>query len=288
MKAEGIALVTGASRGIGRALVLELAASGFEVVATMRDPAAGADLPAEAARRGGCLRVERLDVTRPETIEIPAGLRVLVNNAGVEGQHHPVELTPAQVWRDLVETNLLGAVSVTSKAIARLREGGGGVVCTITSLSLLAPMPFFAPYRATKAALSAFGESLRAELAQFGIRVVEIMPGPIDTDMYRESERPLEALEHPAYRDLAQRITELRAPSASMLTPVAAAAREIVNAILDDGGPLRHSCDPLGAALLERWRSVSDEEMMRSMLGGVVVAAPDAVLDPPGNQSRVG
>ena len=110
MKAEGIALVTGASRGLGRALVLELAASGFEVVATMRDPSAGAGLPADAARRGGRLRVEPLDVTRPETIVIPEGLRVLVNNAGVEGEHHPVESTPSDVWRELVETNLLGVV----------------------------------------------------------------------------------------------------------------------------------------------------------------------------------
>ena len=272
MKAEGIALVTGASRGIGRALALELAAAGFEVVATMRDPRAGLGLPGEAERRGGRLQVAALDVTRPQTIDIPAGLRLLVNNAGIEGEHHPVESTPPEVWRELVETNLLGVVAVTTRAIPRLRASGGGVICNITSASLLAPMPFFAPYRATKAAVSALGESLRAELAAFGIRVIEIVPGPVDTDMYQQSERPLDALEDMAYRPLAERVTRLRASSASHPVPAAEAARAIVGAVLEDDGPLRHGCDPLGDALLAHWRTVSDEDMMRSMLDGMLAA----------------
>jgi NAD(P)-dependent dehydrogenase (short-subunit alcohol dehydrogenase family) len=261
METRGVALVTGASRGIGRAVAVELAAHGFE---------------AEAAARGGRLRVARLDVTDPSTIVIPRGLRVLVNNAGLEGEHHPVESTPPEVWRSLVETNFLGVVWVTARAIPEMRRQPGAVICNITSSSLLAPMPFFAPYRATKAAVSAFGESLRAELAPFGVRVVEILPGPIDTDMYRQSEQPMAALEHPAYRDLAARVTAMRAPSATFLTPTAEAAKAIVAAILDENptSPLRHGCDPLSVGLLQRWREVSDEEMMRSFLDGMAAPAP--------------
>src|SRR5436853_3270272 len=94
MDASGIAVVTGASRGIGRAVALELAARGFDVVATMRDPAAGTGLPPT-------VRVERLDVTAPSTIRLPDGLRVLVNNAGVEGEYLSVEDAPLSQWRSM-------------------------------------------------------------------------------------------------------------------------------------------------------------------------------------------
>jgi NAD(P)-dependent dehydrogenase (short-subunit alcohol dehydrogenase family) len=262
--ADGIALVTGASRGIGRAVALELARAGFQVIATMRETTAGEGLPEEARAAGGRLAVEHLDVTRPQTIRLPEGLRVLVNNAGIEGDHHPLESTPIGMWRELVDTNLLGVVETTSRAIPLMRAAGGGVICNITSSSLLVPVPFFAPYRATKAAVGALGESLRAEVAPFGIRVVEIMPGAIDTDMFEESGRPLAALQHQSYVPLAERF--MRSRSGIQGTPVTDAARAIVAAILDDSGPLRYGCDPMGNALLEWWRAVSDEEMMRSML----------------------
>ena len=178
MRAEGVALVTGASRGLGRAIALELAAAGFEVVASMRDPAAGKSLPDEAAERGGRLRVERLDVTQAEPIAMPEGLRVLVNNAGVEREFLPVEHQPLEQYRLIYETNVFGCVRTMQAAIPRLKAAGGGVICNVTSSSYLAAMPFYAAYRSSKAALAAIGESLRTELAPFGIRIVEIMPGP--------------------------------------------------------------------------------------------------------------
>src|SRR5207249_380734 len=126
VEAGGIAVVTGASRGIGRAVAVELAARGFEVLATMRDPAAGAALPAEAEAAGGRLRVARLDVTDPDSIDLPEGLRVLVNNAGVEVDHLPFEATPLSRWREMFETNVFGLIETTRRAIPRLRRSGGG------------------------------------------------------------------------------------------------------------------------------------------------------------------
>lgn len=267
MEASGIALVTGASRGIGRAIALDLAARGFDVVATMRNPAAGESLAAEAAAAGTSLRVERLDVTDPDSIVIPDGLRVLVNNAGVEAPHPPFEHTPLDLWRTMFETNVFGLIEVTRRAIPALRATGGGVICNVTSSSILAPVPFYAPYRSSKAAVMAIGESLRTELMPLGIRIVEIMPGPIDTDMLEDSDRPAEAIEYPEYAPMAQKMYDGRKQSvADMVTPTADAARAIGDAILDDDGPLRYGCDPLSVGMLDAWRQTPDEDLMRAVM----------------------
>ncbi|MBM3661116.1 MAG: SDR family NAD(P)-dependent oxidoreductase [Actinobacteria bacterium] len=267
MEASGIALVTGASRGIGRAIALDLATRGFEVVATMRNPAAGESLVAEAAAAGTRLRVERLDVTDHDTIAIPEGLRVLVNNAGVEAEHPPFEHTPLDLWRTMFETNVFGLIEVTRRAIPALRASGGGVICNVTSSSILAPVPFYAPYRSSKAAVMAIGESLRTELMPLGIRVVEIMPGPIDTDMLEDSDRPAQAIEFPEYAPMARKMYDGRKLSlAGLVTPTADAARAIGDAILDDDGPLRSGCDPLSVGMLEAWRHTPDEDLMRAVM----------------------
>ena len=265
MDAEGIAVVTGAGRGIGRGVALELARRGFDTVATMRNPGAGAGLADEAASSPGSLRVERLDVTDPSTIRLPAGLRVLVNNAGVEAEHPAFEDTGLDVWRRMYETNVFGLIEVTRRAVPLLRARGG-VVCNVTSSSILAPVPFYGPYRSSKAAVSAIGESLRAELAPFGIRVLEIMPGPIATDMFEGSGRAPEAIERPEYRPMAERYHAGRQGIEGMVTSVADAAVAIVDAILDDDAPLRVGCDPLAVGLLDAWRGQSDEALMQSML----------------------
>jgi NAD(P)-dependent dehydrogenase (short-subunit alcohol dehydrogenase family) len=263
MEASGTAVVTGASRGIGKAVARELAQRGFDVIATMRNVHDGDDLAGVPN-----LTVAALDVTDPASIRLPAELRVLVNNAGVEDDNLPVEVMPSEVWRKLFETNVFGLVEVTKQAIPVLRASGGGVICNVTSSSILAPVPFLAAYRSSKAAVSAIGESLRAELAPFGIRVVEIMPGPIETDMLAASDRPAKAIEHEPYRALAEKMWATRQGIRSLYTPADEAARRIADAILDDDGPLRYGCDDMSEGMLEGWSTAaSDEAWMRPMLG---------------------
>ncbi|HMF82028.1 MAG TPA: SDR family NAD(P)-dependent oxidoreductase [Acidimicrobiia bacterium] len=270
MEPAGIAAVTGASRGIGRAVALELARRGFDVVATMRDPQVGAGLPEEAEALGGRLRVEALDVTRPDTIRLPDGLRVLVNNAGVEREHLPVEETPLELWREMFETNVFGLVEVTRRAIPLVRAAGGGVICNIGSSSILAPVPFYSAYRASKAAVSALSMTLRAELAPQGIRVVEIMPGPVESDMLRHSQETMVEPAGALYRPLADRMNGNKSMVAEMIQPTADAAVLIVDAVLDGHGPMRSGCDAMGIGLIDAWRRSTDEEMMRGMLEQLV------------------
>ena len=261
MEPKGIAVVTGASRGIGRAVAIELAARGFDTVATMRNPADGADL----ADRPG-LRVERLDVTDPTTIALPDGLRVLVNNAGVESENLPLEFMPAEAWERMFATNVFGLVAVTRAAVPIMRAAGGGVICNVTSSSTLAPVPFLGTYRASKAAVTALGESLAAEVAQFGIRVLEIMPGPIETEMLAASDKPAAAIEHAEYRALAERMWKTRQDVRASYTPAGEAARRIADAICADDGPLRSGCDPMSEGMLAGWNGTDNAQWTAGML----------------------
>jgi NAD(P)-dependent dehydrogenase (short-subunit alcohol dehydrogenase family) len=267
----GTALVTGGGRGIGRAVSVELARRGFDVLATMRDPAMGSSLAREAADAPGSITVAQLDVTDVGDFAMPDTLRVLVNNAGVERENLPVEATPLANWQALFDTNVFGLVEVTRRALPGLRAAGGAVVCNLTSSSLLVPMPFFAAYRASKAAVSAIGESLRVELAPHGVRVIEILPGPVATDMLAASSTTPEAVTVPGYRALAERVAEARSAFVDTATPVHEAAERIVDAILDDDAPLRCACDPIGEALLDTWRAGPDEDVMVGYLDGFAV-----------------
>jgi NAD(P)-dependent dehydrogenase (short-subunit alcohol dehydrogenase family) len=254
----GPAVVTGASRGIGRAVAIELAARGFDTFATMRNPADGAGLDG--------VRIEHLDVTDPSSIHLPDGLRVLVNNAGVESDNLPIEHMPAEVWQRMFATNVFGLVEVTRRAIPLMRAAGGGVICNVTSSSTLGPVPFLGTYRASKAAVTALGESLAAEVAQFGIRVVEIMPGPIETDMLATSDRLSAAAAYDEYRDQAERFWEVRQGTRQHYTPAAEAARRIVDAICDDDGPLRYGCDDLSTGMLSAWNATDNAQWVDGML----------------------
>jgi NAD(P)-dependent dehydrogenase (short-subunit alcohol dehydrogenase family) len=266
MVRRGTALVTGASRGIGRAVAIELARRGQDVVATMRDPAAGADLPALGEGR---IRVARLDVTDPATIEIPDDLTVLVNNAGTEAEHLPVEHADLDAWRRMFEVNVFGVVAVSRAAIPALKRNAPAVIATVTSSSIFGWVPFYGEYRASKAAASSIAETLRVELADFGVRSIEILPGPVDTDMFEGSRLPLAAERYDDYRAMAVRSRDLKQANADpMLEPVDRAATAIVDAIEDDDGPMRTSCDPLGRGMLDLWRGADDEAMFRLTASG--------------------
>jgi NAD(P)-dependent dehydrogenase (short-subunit alcohol dehydrogenase family) len=171
------------------------------------------------------------------------------------------------------ETNVFGLVGTTMAAVPVLRDNRPAVVCNISSSSIFASVPFYSAYRAAKAAVSAFGDSLRVEVAPSGIRVVEVLPGPIDTDMFQLSTGDLAAAAFDRYRPMAERATQLRQETADpMVATPAAAAALIVDAILDDGGPMRYGCDPLSIGLLDLWRQ-SDDETMYALTGQSILDA---------------
>jgi NAD(P)-dependent dehydrogenase (short-subunit alcohol dehydrogenase family) len=199
---------------------------------------------------------------------------VLVNNAGVETANLPIEHGDVdEHWRHLFEANVFGLVRVTQRAVPKLRAAGGGVVCNVTSSSILAPVPFLGMYRSSKAAVTAMGESLAAEVAKFGIRVVEVMPGPIITDMLRHSEKPAEAIAHEDYRALAESMWETRQQIVNQYTPADEAARRIADAIewalgntTEPAKLLRVGCDDMADGMVNAWKATPHDAMMNSVL----------------------
>ncbi|HEY1641858.1 MAG TPA: SDR family NAD(P)-dependent oxidoreductase [Streptosporangiaceae bacterium] len=180
-------VVTGASTGIGRATALRLAAAGQHVYAGVRKPADGEKLA--AAARGGELTPLLLDVTDGGQIEAAAkevtghvggtGLDGLVNNAGV-GMACPAELIRLETFRSLLEVNLTGQLAVTQAFLPLLRRARGRIVVISTIGVRFAP-PFASALDAAKAALTALADSLRQELAPWGIRVILVEPASINS-----------------------------------------------------------------------------------------------------------
>jgi NAD(P)-dependent dehydrogenase (short-subunit alcohol dehydrogenase family) len=276
MKAQGSAVVTGASRGIGRAVSLELARRGFSVVATMRNPDDGADLAERLGDATGSIVVQQLDIRKVEDFSYPDDLQVLVNNAGTKCGNTPVEETSLADWRDVFETNVFGTMEMVKRAVPVMRAGGGGVICNVTSSSILSILPFFSTYRASKAAISVMNETLRVELAPFGIRVVEILPGPIDTNMFRTSVvfKLPEAAQFEPYRQVCeQHFPASKFVPIGLITPPARAAEAICDALFDDDGPMRYGCDDMSIRSLETWRSNDDEAPMRQAVAYFMPAA---------------
>ena len=230
--------MTGASRGIGHAVATGLALRGVDVLAGVR-----------TVSPSPTLDEIHLDLCDLGEFAPPDALQILVNNAGLDTAYLPVEHMPLDSWRAVFETNVFGLVELTRRCIPVMRTNGGGVIVNITSASLAVGMPLYACYRASKAAVAAFGESLSAEVAAFGIRVVEVAPGPIATDMLADSDRLPEAARCDGYVELAQGVWDGRRSIEPFVTPVDVAAARIVEAILDPSVTGRVACDQLGADL---------------------------------------
>ncbi len=265
---NGVVAITGAGMGLGLGLAAECARRGFRVLATVLDPSMREAVESATVGLPGRVQIETLDITRPGSFEFPQDLAVLINNAGIRQAYLPIEETPLEQWRALFEVNFFGAVEITRRAIPILRARGSGVICNINSASHLMPMPFNTTYRASKAALASFSESLRTEMAPFGVRIVEIHPGPMLTHINTDSivKRTADAVGYPAYAPMARRQREVfDAVPLPVVTPAAAAGR-IVDAILDESGPMRYGTCALSDGILNTWRNTTDEEQMISLI----------------------
>lgn len=200
-------LITGASSGYGLETVKYFLANGWDVIATMRNPAA------HALQQSENLRILSLDVTNDESIaaiiEAAGPIDVLVNNAGI-GVVGAFEATPLDHVRKVFDTNTFGVMAMCQAVIPQMRERRSGVIVNVTSSVALAPHPLAAAYAASKHAIEGFSESLVAELDYFNVRVKVVEPGYAPTTQFTQNSaispldlipREYEGFAAPIFRD---------------------------------------------------------------------------------------
>lgn len=178
----GAILITGCSSGIGRAAALALHAAGRTVYASARRPESIADL-ADLGIRTLALDVtdEQSMVDAVHTVEQESGaVAVLINNAGY-GLYGAIEQVPMDEVRRQFETNFFGLVRLTQLVLPGMRQAKSGRVLNVSSMGGRISLPGGAFYHASKYAVEGFSDALRMEVAQFGVDVVLIEPGPVRT-----------------------------------------------------------------------------------------------------------
>ncbi len=187
---ERVAMVTGASRGIGHALALGLAEAGAKVVAASRSLEACQAVADRINASGGEAMAISLDVGRLEqhqpvleaVIERFGRLDVLVNNAGVLRPHLTTRVTPEEL-DDILAVNLKGPLFLSQAALNHLAADGGGSIINIGALGAFQPMEGIGAYCAVKAAMANWTTTMAREWAGRGVRVNLLVPGPVATDM---------------------------------------------------------------------------------------------------------
>lgn len=184
-----VAVVTGASSGIGAAIARRLATEGYHVLAAARRDAQLEQLVSAITDAGGTATAVTCDVTSDDSVAdlaraVPGPVAVLVNNAGGAVGVDPVESGRVDEWRWMYEVNVLGTVRVTQALLPALEESGAGTVVVVSSTAGLIVYEGGGGYTAAKHAQTAVTETLRLELCGRPIRIVEVDPGMVHTEEF--------------------------------------------------------------------------------------------------------
>ena len=222
-------LVTGASRGLGRALALAcLGAGASEVLAGARQPESLENLRETA--RDVRLTPVRLDVTSEDDVRAAADLGrvdILINNAGVCVYGSVLHVRMAELQHE-IEVNYFGALRMARAFAPAMIAHGDGLIVNVASILAKVNLPALGNYCALKAALLSMSQALRGDLGRHGVRVITVLPGTIDTDMSRD----FGGLKMSPEQAAAEIIEAIRAERIE--TPIGDAAREVMAGLSSD------------------------------------------------------
>jgi NAD(P)-dependent dehydrogenase (short-subunit alcohol dehydrogenase family) len=230
-------LITGCSSGFGLEIARYFLARDWQVVATMRTPRA--DVLPHSER----LRVLALDVTDlhsiSQALEAAGPIDVLVNNAGF-GAASPAEITPLSTVREIFETNTFGTIALTQAVLPQFRQRKAGVVVNVTSSVTLRALPLIAAYRASKAAVNAYTESVALEVEPFGVRVRLVLPGRAPDTRFGDNARAhMHGFDHEAYADLVKTVLAHLQDTSTPITHAQDVAEAVWRAATDPSSPMR-------------------------------------------------
>ncbi|MDX8031314.1 oxidoreductase [Lentzea sp. BCCO 10_0856] len=236
-----VALVTGASSGIGKAAALALVGAGYDVIGTSRDAS-------KAAPLGGVTFVD-LDVVSDESVDAAVGqvmerfgrIDVLVNNAGFGAGGAAEESSMAQDQR-VFDINVFGVIRMTKAVLPHMRAQRGGRIVNISSIVGFIPVPYMAVYAASKHAVEGYSESLDHEVREYGVRVLLVEPSWTNTSFEANAAQPDQPLE--VYAQHRRAFDKRMAAAVKAGDDPAVVAKAIVAAATDAKPKLRY---PAGA-----------------------------------------
>lgn len=261
-----IAVVTGANSGIGRATAIHLAGQGYAVYGTVRSRDKADKLKVMAERSGVGVNLVELDVASDQSVadgfarlfaETDGVVDVLVNNAGVGG-NAVAEECPPQMYLDIMNINLCGAVRCQQQVLPGMRARRRGAIVNITSVVGRFAALAQSPYVASKWALEGVSEELAQEVARFGIRVAIIEPGVTKSAIFAKN---VDAPNQSGAYDMAyRRMFQMYAAGLAHATDPFEVGKVIHHAITTDQPQLRYACSWGGHELVDGRAAMSDEE----------------------------
>lgn len=254
-KAGGV-FITGSSTGIGEACALKLHELGYEVFAGVRQAEDGQSLRQKTSER---LHPVVVDITNAEQVKAAAEtvrqglgdtpLAGLINNAGIS-VGGPLEFVPIDRFRNQLEVNLIGHISVYQSFIPLLRQSQGRII-NVGSIAGFFASPILGPYSASKYAMEAVADVMRRELKPWNIKVILLEPGVIATKIWEKArthaataikEAPAEVMQ--LYGPLIERVTKLAADNEKIAQPPEVVANAVVHALTANRPKTRYRIGP--------------------------------------------
>lgn len=268
---EKVALITGSSSGIGLETALALARDGYHTFASMRDTGKAGELEHAVKKENLSIDVIELDVDKEESIVsavkkvIADGgrLDVLVNNAGY-GQFGCTEDVSVDEFRKQFETNFFSIVRIIQEVSPIMRKQNSGIIVNISSVAGRMGLPGSPAYISSKFALEGFGECLRYELGQFGIKTTLIEPGVVKTNFFESMKIP-DSKTDPKYKKLIDHIFAGLKMMTEMGTVPSQVADVIMKAIHDDETLPRYIVGTDAAMFMEAKKMKTDLEFEKYM-----------------------
>lgn len=232
-----VALVTGASGGIGKAIAAELVQAGWQVYGTSRNAAGARPIPGVTFLSLDLADEQSITECVQRVLSEAGSIDALISNAGLLGPAGAAEELSLEQIRAVFETNLFGVIALTNAVLQGMIERGGGRLVYISSTGgRVAAIPLFTAYTASKHALEAYAAGLRREVSEFGLRVTLIEPGYTQTGMMETVEPPA----HPNPRYLPRRANLLALERYGLAhgTPPARVAHAVLKTMKQDHPPL--------------------------------------------------
>ena len=259
-------LITGSSSGIGKATAKLFAEKGWNVAATMRTPAKGADLAAHEN-----IEVIQLDVTDKdsinnavtETLEKFGRIDVLLNNAGY-GTFGPAEYATDDQIRTLFDTHVFGVIDLTKAVLPTMRAQKSGILFNVSSIGGVATFPYISLYHSAKWAMEGFSESLSFELAELGIKVKLLEPGAIGTGFLEAMVNHLGEGENDYTSGVQRMMANFENMTENMSTSESV-ADVVYEAVTDGTDQIRYLAGPDAEFMFSQRREVGDEAFIKGM-----------------------